>query len=509
MNRFPDASLLERERDFVLDMPDSAVRPLSKGWMLLALGALIGGGLLTVIIVLSRTPFIERIFPWVDIFRTALVVHVDLTVLVWFLAMAGVFWTINSAARWLWLGRLALALCVAGASVITVSPFLGAGGPLMTNYVPVLDDPVFFTGLTVFGAGFALLVAHGLGALRPIGRAITGQGALRFGLFSSLVAALVAIGALVSSYLGLPSGLDGERYYELLFWGAGHALQFVHVQLMLVSWLWLATVSGIASRLTPRIVLFLFMIGLFPVLLTPVAYISFEVDSPDHIQTMTWLMRYGGGLAAVPIGMIILVNLVGSFRRAGGFGAERSALFASMILFGAGGLIGFLIDGSNVTVPAHYHGSIVAITLAYMGVTYHLLPLLGFMRPAGRMVTLQPWLYGGGQLLHVAGLAWSGGYGVQRKTAGEAQALDAIEKILGMGLMGVGGLVSVVGGVVFLVIVIRAMRPRRGVGDWLGRRRHASRPDNGRREIASLRGIDVKGHHVYRDAAYGDVEPDR
>jgi heme/copper-type cytochrome/quinol oxidase subunit 1 len=132
-----------------------------------------------------------------------------------------------------------------------------------------------------------------------------------------------------------------------------------------------------------------------------------------------------------------------------------------MILFGVGGIIGFMIQGSNVTVPAHYHGSIVAVTLAYMGITYHLLPLLGFRRPAGRLVILQPWIYASGQLMHVIGLAWSGGYGVQRKTAGGAQALDGIEKIAGMGLMGLGGLVAVVGGVLFLVITFKAMWPEK------------------------------------------------
>ncbi|KAA3630935.1 MAG: cytochrome C oxidase subunit I, partial [Proteobacteria bacterium] len=319
----------EPDKRFLLDMPAHSVRPLSTSWMLLALGALVGGGVLTVVIVLSRMPYIGDVFPWVDLFHTALVVHVDLTVLVWFLSMAGVLWTINIMPRWLWLGWLSLGMCVAGAMIITISPFLGAGGPMMTNYVPILEDPVFFTGLAVFGAGFALLVAHALAASRPIGRKITGQGALRFGLFSSLIAALVAIGALASSYLGIPDAIEGERYYELLFWGGGHTLQFVHVQLMLVAWLWLATASGIASRLTPRVVLVLFAIGLIPVLLTPAAYISFDVASPDHLHTMTWLMRYGGGLAAVPIGLVILFNLLGALRGRGALGDERSALFAS------------------------------------------------------------------------------------------------------------------------------------------------------------------------------------
>ena len=82
-----------------------------------------------------------------------------------------------------------------------------------------------------------------------------------------------------------------------------------------------------------------------------------------------------------------------------------------------------MIQGSDVRVPAHYHGSIVGITLALMGLTYALLPRLGFDAPLPRMATWQPVVYGAGQLMHITGLVWSGGYGVQRKVAGAEQVL--------------------------------------------------------------------------------------
>jgi heme/copper-type cytochrome/quinol oxidase subunit 1 len=122
-----------------------------------------------------------------------------------------------------------------------------------------------------------------------------------------------------------------------------------------------------------------------------------------------------------------------------------------------------LISGSTVTVPAHYHGSIVGITIAFMGVTYHLLPQLGFARVSGRLARWQPGIYGCGQLMHITGLAWSGGYNVARKSAA---AERGIEQIAGMGLMGFGGLVSIVGGVTFLLLVYRSLRaaPQQGQG---------------------------------------------
>ena len=118
-----------------------------------------------------------------------------------------------------------------------------------------------------------------------------------------------------------------------------------------------------------------------------------------------------------------------------------------------------MIKGSNVTVPAHYHGSIVGVTLAFMGMTYHLLPHLGFRKVSGRAARWQPGIYGIGQLMHIIGLAWSGGYGVQRKTAGAEQGLEQFEQIAGMSLMGFGGLISIIGGVMFLIIVYLAIKP--------------------------------------------------
>ena len=68
--------------------------------------ALVIGGLFTILIVLSRTPYFQEIIPWVDFFKTALVVHVNLTVLVWFLAFTGVLWSYTSSSRGLRTGWL-------------------------------------------------------------------------------------------------------------------------------------------------------------------------------------------------------------------------------------------------------------------------------------------------------------------------------------------------------------------------------------------------------------------
>jgi cytochrome c oxidase subunit I len=47
---------------------------------------------------------------------------------------------------------------------------------------------------------------------------------------------------------------------------------------------------------------------------------------------------------------------------------------------------------------------------------------------------------------------------VQRKVAGAEQVLRTTGEIAGMGLMGLGGAIAIVGGLLFVVVVLRAMR---------------------------------------------------
>jgi hypothetical protein len=219
--------------------------------------------------------------------------------------------------------------------------------------------------------------------------------------------------------------------------------------------------------ISPRAAALLFGVCLAAVFVTPLIYLAYDVASVEHHRLQTWLMRFGGGLAIVPVAAAVVLALVrgpaSRSRRDRGAAPLRAALVMSIVLFGAGGLIGYAIRGSDVRIPAHYHGAIVGVTLALMGIAYWLLPRLGFGTPPARLATWQAYLYGGGQLLHITGLLWSGGYGVQRKVADGAQAVRSLEQTLGMGLMGIGGLVAIVGGMLFVVAVVIAVarRPRR------------------------------------------------
>jgi len=442
---------------YELAVPADARRALATGWLALAIGALLASGLFSILLVLSRAPYVKDVFPLADFFRVALVVHVDLSVLVWFAAFAGLLWSLHGAPRLLWLGWTALAGAGAATLAMCAAPFVDQGLPLMSNYIPVLDGPVFLGALVLFGVSCALVVGRALAVAPRVGTRPDGAAALRFGLNAAAVSAAVALLAFAWSYAAVPAEVERKAYFEVLFWGGGHVLQFTWTLLMFAAWLWLGEAIGARNPLSPRIAILLFAIALASVFATPLIYLAYDVVSVEHYRMQTWLMRIGGGLAIVPFGLAVLWGVMTAPRASAVTAPLKASLIWSLALFGAGGLIGLAISGSNVKIPAHYHGSIVGVTLAFMGLVYYLLPRMGFGRPQGRLATVQPALYGAGQLLHIAGLLWSGGYGVQRKVAGGEQMLRGAEQVAAMGLMGLGGLLAVAGGILFAFVVLRAL----------------------------------------------------
>jgi hypothetical protein len=449
---------LPSRADYRFTVPQDARVALARGWLALAMAALVGSGLFSILLVASRTPAVNRLLPATDFFHVALVVHVDLSVLVWFVAVAGMLWSLSASARALRAGWVALAFAAAGAAAMALAPFTGRGTPVMANYIPVLTAPLFLAGLVVFALGGTLLVVRTLAVAPRLGMDFDGRGALRFGLNAAAVASAVALLAFAWSWLVVSPRLEGKAYYEILFWGGGHALQFAWTLLMLVGWLWLASACGARIPLSPRVALLMFALALATVFVTPVAYLAWDVASVEHRAMLTWAMRLGGGVSILPVGLAAVAGLATAPALAPLARPWRAALLASVLLFAAGGLVGVFITGSNVRIPAHYHGCIVGVTLALMGLVVHLLPALGYAAPQGRLAVAQPWVYGLGQLMHIAGLVWSGGYGVQRKLAGAEQVLRAPGEVAGMALMGLGGAIAIAGGLLFVVVVLRAMR---------------------------------------------------
>ncbi|GMQ99362.1 MAG: hypothetical protein BMS9Abin18_0179 [Zetaproteobacteria bacterium] len=446
------------QADFRFYPDDSRCRKLAGGWLKLGIATLLIAGVYALLLVVARTPLVKDIVPNTDVFYTSLVIHVIFSNVFWFLAIAGVLWNMNTTNRFIPLGWTALIIASVGVGIIAISPFMGAGDPVMSNYIPFLNGPVFFAGLAISGSGFALLVLRALISVPKL-HVNTPSGSMRFGIYTATNAATMAIMAFFWAFFTMPQiDSSGEAYYQGLFWLGGHVLQFTHALLMLAAWMWLATASGVKFKLSPRVTTLLFTLALFTVAFTPIAFLSMNVTSINFQKWFTTHMQIGGAAATLPLGLAVLWSLFGTAKATIDKQPLRIALWLSIMLFALGGVLGYMLRESSTLVTAHYHSVTGAVTLAFMALVYDILPHLGFGAIPPRLAKIQVYTYGIGQLLHVLGLAWAGGYGMARKVGGSAEVLDNIQQTMGMALMGMGGTIATIGGIVFLVIVIRSMR---------------------------------------------------
>ena len=91
------------------------------------------------------------------LFHEALVVHVDLSVLIWFLSIACMFWSMLARGSAL-LSKAAQTCFILGMIFISISPADPNGVGVMSNYIPVIMSPLFFLGLSLLLCGTCLML---------------------------------------------------------------------------------------------------------------------------------------------------------------------------------------------------------------------------------------------------------------------------------------------------------------------------------------------------------------
>lgn len=429
-------------------------------WLFLGITSLAIAGLFAIIVASARSPHIQNFFPVRDIFKTSLIIHVNLSVTVWFIAFGGVLWSIFNKKKFNFSDIFLFFFSLIGVLLLITAPFSGEGESYLNNYIPVLDNKVFFYGLTMFGLGiFVYLISLLISILKDIPNLISQiHNPIKFGIFSSIIITIIAYICFIYSFEQISRPENADKYspqdfFDILFWGGGHVIQFTYIQLMLVCWLVMNESIGLKLKLSNKILTILLSLNLIFVIPSFYPYFAYEITDPAHKIFFTTQMRHGGGTVSGIIGFFIIIAMLGQKIPKEKL-IERNCLISSIILFGTGGVIGFLISEINVTVPAHYHGSIVGVTLAFMGMTYYLMPKLGFTEIKGKIARWQPFIYSAGQLMHIIGLAWSGGYGVLRKSP-EIMLISKAQ--ISMGLMGLGGLLSIIGGLLFVIVVFTSI----------------------------------------------------
>ena len=443
-------------------------------WLKNGVFALAIAGLYSVVLVVLRTPGLGQVFSDPMVFRTALVIHVNLSVLVWLLAITSAVWSVSKIksgfesayAQAGFVGMLLMAL----------SPLFPGSEPVMNNYVPMLENLVFIIGLSLFGVVILIF------SVQIVVMSFIKQDAFSYGdrivVITKCTSALLFIGVwacFILSYFGIDSltnivPLEIDYYYEMLFWSGGHLLQFIYTQVMMFALLALAeTWKGGRLNYT-NVYEMLLALNFVLALFIFIGHFYYDVSDGVFKEFFTLHMIYTGGLTPTIFILALLFELLTArIKNVPPF--VSAAFLASSLLFLSGGLIGAIISGVNVTIPAHYHGSIVGISVAFMGLTYlicfkaeikktliHSDGLIGRLydilenwqgNKSGKVVAWQIYVITFGQLLHVAGLALAGGYGVLRKTPGSDIPFSAK---MYMGMVGGGGLIAIIGGLMFVYI---------------------------------------------------------
>lgn len=435
------------------------ITSISKAWILISISSLLLAGFLSVFIMLGRIPVINEWMFGSLWMRRILVVHVDLALVVSFYSFITSFIILIPSPS---SSRLRYILAIAGA---IVSIFLMVGSILFTgseailsNYIPVIDHPMFISGLFLFGSSIVLT----LFTKQLLPTRITENNHIlplnTIPLFKSAgLLIFISIILFFISWLITPSTLNMTSYYELVFWGGGHILQFANMIATVGIWLILFYEITGQNLMSLNKVSVLGFVYTAPVLFSPLLLVDGTSNSL-YLSGFTQYMRWG----IFPIVSIFIIYLMVKcysmlLSKRNWLNLLRDSNFTGLILSIFLTIIGFIlgamISGSNTMVPAHYHATLGAVTIAFMAVTYWLLQRYGYNISDHRKKGLhakQLLIYGLGQLIFVAGLAVAGTYGLARKVFGEEQLIHSAEIYFGLGLLLIGGLLAITGGIIFL-----------------------------------------------------------
>ncbi|MEX0904925.1 MAG: hypothetical protein WD604_12140 [Balneolaceae bacterium] len=440
-----------------------AATDFSKHWLKLALFSLLLSGLFSAVIVLARTPGLAALINDPFFARKSLVLHVDLALVVWFYSFLAVLYMSLSNITFSFRTAAALKLAILGVLSMITSIFFKHADPVLANYIPVLDHPLFLGGLLLLGAGLVLTFSAG-----PSGD--TCRPNLSFYVESARdsiryagLLVLVAIITIITSWIITPEMAERATFFELVMWGGGHILQFANVLGMLTVWLILLYKLTGSDAIKKSVNRTLLMVLVLPAAISPILLLNGTL-SQLYYSGFTLLMRW----FIFPVVLVyagITIHAIWSARKSNKIKGPLfrnlyfNGLFVSVLLALTGFVIGAMIRSSSTLTPAHYHASLGAVTVAYMVMVIILMKEYGYSLKglkSSKLVRWQPLLFGIGQTIFVIGFAYAGLQGMGRKMFGSDQSIHTVEAMIGLGLMSTGGLLAISGGFLFIYIVVKS-----------------------------------------------------
>jgi cytochrome c oxidase subunit 1 len=459
------------------------------------------GGLFGLMIALTRWPAVH-LLP-ADWFYLALTAHGLDVLLVWmiFFEMAILYFAsavlLNSrlaGPRWAWTG---FGMMLVGAIITNIAVLRGQSSVMFTSYVPMQAEPPFYLGIILFAVGALIGCGVFFGTLVVAKREKTYEGSVPLVTFGALTAAIIAVFTIASGAiiliptllwsLGFIAHID-PIVYKTIWWAMGHSSQQINVAAHVSVWYAIAALTFGAKPLSEKVsrmaflmyILFLQLASAHHLLVEPGLSSEWKIFNTSYAMYLAVLgsmihgMTVPGSIEAAQRARGLKKGLFEWLRKAPWSNPAFSGMFMSLVFFGfIGGISGVvmgteqinLIMHNTVYVPGHFHGTVVAgSTLAFMAITYLLIPLIFRRELAMRKIAQwQPYVFGIG----VAGISvfmmGAGTLGVARRhwdmTFADAQLPFDYPSAayLMMGLNGIFAIMAAVGGLMFIVVVVRSV----------------------------------------------------
>jgi cytochrome c oxidase subunit 1 len=459
---------------------------------------LLVGGILSLLVSLTRWPAVHLLDAnW---FYLALTAHGIDMLIFWiiFFEIAILYFCSSTllrcrlaTPRWAWAG---FALMVIGSVMTNIAVFQGESSVMMTSYVPMQAKPAFYLGLILFAVGALIGCFVFFGTLVIARAERTYEGSVPLVTFGAVTAAIIAVFTIASGAIILiPTFLWSIGYistidplmYRVIWWGMGHSSQQINVAAHVAVWYAVGAIVFGAKPMSEKVsriafllyILFLQLACAHHLLSDPGLSSEWKILNASYFMYFAVLASMVHGLT-VP-GSIEVAQRKKGFtkglfewlRKAPWGNPTFAAMFISLIGFGfLGGISGVMMGTEQLNmlihntlyVPGHFHATVViGTTLAFMGLTYFLLPSL-FNREVAfpGVAKWQPYVFGIGMYVLALTLMGAGTLGVPRRhwDIGFAGTTLPYEfpgaAYLMLALVGLSAVLAVLGGGMYILVTV-------------------------------------------------------
>jgi cytochrome c oxidase subunit 1 len=461
------------------------------------------GGLMALLVAIQRVDAVQFISD--DWWYRLVAAHGTIMLIFWllFFEVAALLWgstmLINAPLRIPRVAWASFAMMAIGVVLSIATMLAGKATVMFTAYPPLEADALFYLGVLLVAVGVLINVVIFFVNVAAAKREGYQEGSLPlvvYGLAATAIIAVyslgtgaVAYGATFLKALGIIDSVD-PAFYRMFFWGIGHGAQQVNLGAMVSVWYALIALTVGGKTISESLSRLAFLLLVAFIHLGAVHHLLVDPGlGTSHRLMNTGYLLYLAVLASL-IHAFCIPSSIEVAQRARGFGKGLfqwlirapwkepgfSSLVLSITFFGfIGGVTGVIMGTMQMNmlihntlfVPGHFHGTVVAgTTLAFMGISYYLIPLWSRRALVGaKIARLQPWVFFAGIAMLSIGMIRAGLLGAPRRAADltyqattfPSEGYMTGETGLSMLVVLLGALTAVVGGVMFVYVMVATL----------------------------------------------------